>query len=66
MFLIAAGFSQSVNIISSKTSPQAVYAEGELRKSLLKKKLAVKEANADFVINLTTDTANLQTKHIPL
>jgi len=54
------GFSQPVNLLYSKTQPQAAYAAGMLTKALVKKGITVKEAKADFVINLVLDSTKLE------
>lgn len=56
---IAVAFSQTVNILYSKASPQAAYAAGILEKTLLKKGTVVKETKADLAIKLTVDAKQL-------
>ncbi len=55
-----AGFSQIVNIVYDNNLPQAVYAGGMLKKSLLKKGMILKETKAGLVIQLAVDSS----KHV--
>ncbi|MDB5111272.1 MAG: hypothetical protein JWR67_2386 [Mucilaginibacter sp.] len=50
--LSSLGFSQSVNLVYPKTSPQAFYAAGRLKQALTKKGYLVKTAKADYTINI--------------
>src|SRR4051812_23023353 len=54
---IAAGFSQTVNIVFSKASPQAAYAARLLKKALSKKGINLNESKADVEIKLAVDAA---------
>lgn len=57
--LINVCFSQSVHIVYTKAQPQAAYAAQMLTKSLVRKGVTVKEAKADFVINLAVDSTKV-------
>lgn len=53
------GYSQTVNILYSKSSPQATYAAGMIEKSLMKKGYSLTGSKADFLINVAINPAQL-------
>jgi len=55
ILFISQGFAQSVKLVYAKSSPQAAYAAGRLRKMLIKKGYAIRTAPAGYVINIGLD-----------
>ncbi|HLL43578.1 MAG TPA: glycoside hydrolase family 20 zincin-like fold domain-containing protein, partial [Segetibacter sp.] len=53
------GYSQTVKILYSKSSPQATYAVGMVEKSLTKKAYSLSGSKADFLINVVINPAQL-------
>ena len=53
------GYSQTVKILYSKSSPQATYAAGMVEKSLTKKAYSLSGSKADFLINVVINPAQL-------
>ena len=56
------GYSQTVKILYSKSSPPATYAAGMVEKSLTKKAYSLSGSKADFLINVVINPAQLSSE----
>jgi hypothetical protein len=52
--------SQSVHLLYDKSLPQAIYAAGQIKTSLLKHGYFLKKEKADYLISFAVDTTNLK------
>lgn len=53
---VSSGFSQTVKLLYDRTKPQTVYAAHRLEKALLEKRYVLKDAQADYAVQLTVNS----------